>query len=270
MQSLLASVVAARTRRHHRSFAKAALPAHVRVARRCRVGAAIIALALLPTQVAAQSYNWSTGTWDSAPAGQSSRSSSSFTWPGISSGGRNSVHDRRVVAFPRTFEPYQIVVSFSDRRLYHVVGRGRAISYPIAVPRPQSRWQGVERVSYKRKNPTWTPTARMRRENPELPRVVAGGDPLNPMGSRAIYLGNTLYRIHGTDAPWTIGKNVSRGCIRMHNAHVEELYPKVRSGMRVTSTWKRFETRAMAQASGSGGAGGAAPFDLIGVLFGVN
>ncbi|MEO1694804.1 MAG: L,D-transpeptidase [Pseudomonadota bacterium] len=266
MQFLLTSVGAARARRRHRSLAKVGRPARTRRARRCLASAAIVALALLPTQVAAQSYNWSTGTWDSAPAGRSS----GFAWPGVSSGGRNSVHDRRVVAFPRTFAPNQIVVSFSDRRLYHVVGRGRAISYPIAVPRPQSRWQGVERVSYKRKNPTWTPTARMRRENPKLPRVVAGGDPLNPMGSRAIYLGNTLYRIHGTDAPWTIGKNVSRGCIRMHNAHVEELYPKVRSGMRVTSTWKRFETRAMAQASGSGGAGGAAPFDLIGVLFGVN
>jgi len=83
----------------------------------------------------------------------------------------------------------------------------------------------------------------MRRENPSLPATVRGGDPLNPLGSRAIYLGKTLYRIHGTDAPWTIGKNVSRGCIRMHNAHVEELYERVSKGMKVTSTWQRFRVQ---------------------------
>ncbi|MEO0730178.1 MAG: L,D-transpeptidase [Pseudomonadota bacterium] len=202
----------------------------------------------------AQGFNWSTGLWSSVPYG------------------RNTVSDRHVVAFPRSYAPNQIIVSFSDRRLYHVTSRGRAISYPIAVPRPQSRWQGVERVSYKRKNPTWTPTARMRRENPKLPRVVKGGDPLNPMGSRAIYLGNTLYRIHGTDAPWTIGKNVSRGCIRMHNAHVEELYPKVRAGMRVVSTWKKFRTKpANSGVFASGSAGGQSSSqgqDLFAAVFG--
>ncbi|MEL6871634.1 MAG: L,D-transpeptidase [Pseudomonadota bacterium] len=189
-----------------------------------------VAAAAATAPATAQSFNWSTGTW-SGP-----------------SGGANSVHDRGMVAFPRRYAPGQIIVSFGDRRLYHIVRRGRAMSYPIAVPRAQSRWQGVERVSYKRVNPTWTPTAKMRRENPKLPAVVRGGDPRNPMGSRAIYLGNTLYRIHGTDAPWTIGKNVSRGCIRMHNAHVEELYPRVRTGTRVTATWKRFRTRRPAPA----------------------
>ena len=161
-------------------------------------------------------------------------------------GGANSVDDRHVVAFSKKHAPGQIIVSFGDRRLYHIVSRGRAISYPIAVPRAQSRWQGVERVSTKRVNPSWTPTASMRRENPKLPRFVPGGHPRNPLGIRAIYLGNTLYRIHGTDAPWTIGKNVSKGCIRMHNEHVVELYKKVNVGMKVTATWKKYNTSYIA------------------------
>lgn len=168
-----------------------------------------------------------------------------FNW-GLGAGSdhsQNSVANRQVVRFPSGYESNQIVVSFGDRRLYHIVARGRAISYPIAVPRPQSRWDGIERVSYKRIDPPWTPTTEMRRDNPSLPVTVRGGDPLNPLGSRAIYLGKTLYRIHGTDAPWTIGKNVSRGCIRMHNAHVEELYERVSKGMKVTSTWQRFQVQ---------------------------
>ena len=166
-------------------------------------------------------------------------------------GGKNSVDDRHVVSFPKKHAAGQIIVSFGDRRLYHIVAKGRAISYPIAVPRAQSRWQGVERVSTKRVNPSWTPTPSMRRENPKLPSFVPGGHPRNPLGVRAIYLGNTLYRIHGTDAPWTIGKNVSKGCIRMHNEHVVELYSKVRLGMKVTATWNRYTTSHTAQSQSS-------------------
>lgn len=164
--------------------------------------------------------------------------------------GKNSVYDRHVVSFSRRYAPGQIVVSFGDRRLYYIAQRGRAISYPIAIPRPQDRWQGVQRVSLKRVNPPWTPTAKMRRENPRLPKHVPGGHPYNPLGVRAIYLGNTLYRIHGTDAPWTIGRNVSKGCIRMHNAHVVELYRRVGIGTKVTATWKRYRTRSYYATSG--------------------
>ena len=156
-----------------------------------------------------------------------------------------------IVAFPIKHAPGQIIVSFGDRRLYHVVAKGRAVSYPIAVPRAQSRWQGVERVTTKRVNPSWTPTASMRKENPKLPSFVPGGHPRNPLGVRAIYLGSTLYRIHGTDAPWTIGKNVSKGCIRMHNEHVIELYDKVRTGMKVTATWNHYKTSYVAAAGSS-------------------
>jgi lipoprotein-anchoring transpeptidase ErfK/SrfK len=162
------------------------------------------------------------------------------------SGNEDTVSDRRLVGFDPDYSPNQIIVSFGDRRLYHIVQRGQAISYPIAVPRGDSRWDGTLLVSRKMVNPPWTPTPSMRRENPSLPATVPGGHPRNPLGVRAIYLGDTLYRIHGTDAPWTIGKNVSRGCIRMHNEHVIELYDKVRRGMRVTATWQRFNPHSIA------------------------
>lgn len=164
---------------------------------------------------------------------------------------KNSVDDKVVVQFPKRYQPGNIIVSFADRRLYHVTKTGRAISYPIAVPRAQSRWSGIERVTRKKVDPSWTPTASMRRENPKLPAFVPGGHPLNPMGVRALYLGSTLYRIHGTDAPWTIGKNVSKGCVRMHNAHVIELYDRIKVGAKVLATWKRFKAPRVATSSQS-------------------
>ena len=160
---------------------------------------------------------------------------------------KNSVRDKAIVRFPSHHKAGQIIVSFGDRRLYHVIAKGRAVSYPIAVPRAQSRWQGVERITRKMVDPSWTPTASMRRENPKLPRMVPGGHPRNPLGVRALYLGSTLYRIHGTDAPWTIGKNVSKGCVRMHNAHVIELYNRISVGAKVTATWKRYQSVKVAQ-----------------------
>jgi lipoprotein-anchoring transpeptidase ErfK/SrfK len=155
----------------------------------------------------------------------------SFLW----SGGA-----REVVAFHPIHGPRQIIVSFGDRRLYWVHRRGEAISYPIAIPREKSRWQGVTTVSDKRVNPDWTPTAEMRRENPRLPPHVPGGHPRNPLGVRALYLGSSMYRIHGTDAPWTIGDAVSKGCIRLYNEDVLDLYRRVPVGTRVTVTWRRF------------------------------
>ena len=136
--------------------------------------------------------------------------------------------------------PGQIIVSFGDRRLYHIIKPGTAMSYPIAVPREKSRWSGVTTVSMKRENPDWTPTPEMFKENPRLPPWVPGGHPMNPLGNRAMYLGASTYRIHGTDAPWTIGQAVSKGCIRMFNEDVQALYPQVKVGTKVTVTWQRF------------------------------
>lgn len=177
-----------------------------------------------------------------APTTASAQGLIDFLWGGSSEwgGGRQSV------SFNPKYTPNQIIVSFGDRRLYHITGRGRATSYPIAVPRQQSRWQGTTTVTNKRVNPSWRPTGEMLRENPRLPRWVPGGHPMNPLGVRALYLGSSTYRIHGTDAPETIGKAVSKGCIRMYNKDVLDLYPRVRVGTRVTVTWQRFNTSSMA------------------------
>lgn len=153
---------------------------------------------------------------------------------------------RQVVSFNPQYKAGQIIVSFGDRRLYHITKEGRATSYPIAIPREQSRWQGTTVVSMKRENPDWRPTLEMLRENPKLPSWVPGGHPMNPLGVRALYLGSSTYRIHGTDAPWTIGQNVSKGCIRMFNEDVLDLYPKVPTGTKVVVTWERFKTNTIA------------------------
>src|SRR5215510_2906081 len=149
---------------------------------------------------------------------------------------------REVVSFSPQYARGQIIVSFGDRRLYYITQPGQALSYPIAVPREQSRWQGVTSVSDKRVNPSWTPTPTIVAENPRLPRWVPGGHPMNPLGVRALYLGASAYRIHGTDAPWTIGTAVSKGCIRMYNQDVLDLYPRVAVGATVTVTWERFQS----------------------------
>ncbi len=160
-----------------------------------------------------------------------------WKWPGDS---QSTSQTRHLTAFPRTARPGQIIVSFADRKLYYVHRSGEAIAYPIAIPRPEDRWQGVLKVSNKKVNPPWTPTPSMRRENPSLPAHVPGGHPQNPLGSHALYLGSSLYRIHGTDAPWTIGQPVSKGCVRMHNADVADLFARVPVGTKVTVTWQSF------------------------------
>jgi lipoprotein-anchoring transpeptidase ErfK/SrfK len=161
-------------------------------------------------------------------------------------GGQEWGGGKQTVSFDPKFTAGQIIVSFGDRRLYLITKAGQATSYPIAVPREQSRWQGATTVTDKRMNPSWRPTPEMLRENPKLPLWVPGGHRMNPLGVRAMYLGSSLYRIHGTDAPWTIGQAVSKGCIRMLNEDVQDLYPRVPVGTKVTVTWQRFGSQAVA------------------------
>lgn len=189
-----------------------------------------------------------------AAAAAPGQSQSNSLWGGTSEWGGS----RQSVPFSTKYSPGQVVVSFGDRRLYLVTRPGQAISYPIAVPREQARWQGVTSVSQKRENPSWTPTPDMLRQNPKLPSWVPGGHPMNPMGVRALYLGSSMYRIHGTDAPWTIGQAVSAGCIRMYNQDVLDLYPRVPVGAKVTVTWDRMTTSATAESGRSRGARTAA------------
>lgn len=165
-----------------------------------------------------------------------------FLW----GGGQEWGGSKQTVAFDPKYTAGQVVVSFGDRRLYLITKAGTALSYPIAVPREQSRWQGTTSVTDKRVNPSWRPTPEMLRENPKLPLWVPGGHRMNPLGVRALYLGSSTYRIHGTDAPWTIGQAVSKGCIRMLNEDVLDLYPRIPVGTKVTVTWQRFSSQAIA------------------------
>ena len=183
-------------------------------------------------------------TVSSQPAPRSARAepaSGQLFWDW--SGGNNiGGSGRQVVRFTPQFATGEIVVSFGDRQLYYVTRPGEAISYPIAIPRQEDRWQGVTAVSDKKLNPSWTPTPTMMAENPRLPRWVPGGHPMNPLGVRALYLGDSFYRIHGTDAPWTIGTAISKGCIRMYNEDVSDLYARASVGGKVTVTWQRFNS----------------------------
>jgi lipoprotein-anchoring transpeptidase ErfK/SrfK len=139
---------------------------------------------------------------------------------------------RQQVSYGGGEAPGTIVVDTRQRLLYLVQGNGRALRYGIGVGRPGFTWSGVHHISQKREWPDWTPPSEMLRRRPDLPRHMEGG-PDNPLGARALYLGSTLYRIHGSNEPWTIGTQVSSGCIRMRNEDVIDLYSRVKVGTRV-------------------------------------
>lgn len=128
--------------------------------------------------------------------------------------------------------PGTVVIDTPNRFLYLVQSGGRAMRYGIGVGRPGFEWGGVKSITRKAEWPSWTPPAEMLKRRPDLPRFMAGGAD-NPMGARAMYLGSSLYRIHGTNEPNTIGQAVSSGCIRMTNDDVTDLYERVRVGMKV-------------------------------------
>lgn len=136
------------------------------------------------------------------------------------------------VPYSSSYAPGTIVIDTEEKYLYLVEAGGTAKRYGVGVGRPGFQWAGTHRVSMKREWPGWTPPAQMRKRQPELPAYMEGG-PNNPLGARAMYLGNTLYRIHGSNAPWTIGHEVSSGCIRMRNEDVIELYDQVKVGTKV-------------------------------------
>ncbi|WP_425463344.1 L,D-transpeptidase family protein [Methylobacterium terricola] len=139
---------------------------------------------------------------------------------------------RQEVAYDGGQRPGTVVIDTPSHFLYLVQPGGRALRYGIGVGRPGFTWSGMKTVSAKREWPDWTPPAEMLRRRPDLPRHMAGG-PANPLGARALYLGSSLYRIHGTNEPHTIGQSVSSGCIRMMNEDVMDLYERVPVGARV-------------------------------------
>lgn len=139
---------------------------------------------------------------------------------------------RETVRFDGKYAPGTIVVSTKERRMYYVLGDGTAIRYGVGVGRPGFEWAGTMTVTQKREWPDWRPPAQMLQRRPDLPRYMKGG-PDNPLGARALYLGSSLYRIHGSNEPETIGQAVSSGCIRMVNEDVIDLYSRAKVGTQV-------------------------------------
>ncbi len=139
---------------------------------------------------------------------------------------------RQEVDYPSHEAPGTIVIDTPQRFLFLIEAGGKALRYGIGVGRPGFTWAGTHTVSAKREWPDWHPPEEMLRRQPWLPQFMAGG-PNNPLGARAIYLGSTLYRIHGSNEPWTIGQMVSSGCIRMRNEDVIDLYGRVQVGVKV-------------------------------------
>jgi lipoprotein-anchoring transpeptidase ErfK/SrfK len=139
---------------------------------------------------------------------------------------------RTIVPFQGHQEPGTVIVRTGERRLYLVLGNGRALRYGIGVGRDGFTWSGVSTVTEKREWPDWTPPPEMIRRRPDLPRHMRGG-PANPLGARALYLGDSTYRIHGSNEPHTIGTAATSGCIRLTNEDVIDLYSRVKVGATV-------------------------------------
>jgi lipoprotein-anchoring transpeptidase ErfK/SrfK len=142
---------------------------------------------------------------------------------------------REVVNFDGPYAPGTIIINTRERRLYFVLAGHQALRYGVGVGRPGFTWAGVTHIGNKREWPDWTPPAQMLRRRPDLPRHMAGGID-NPLGARAMYLAGTLYRIHGSNEPDTIGQAVSSGCIRMTNDDVIDLYQRAHVGAKVVVT----------------------------------
>ena len=151
--------------------------------------------------------------------------------PNFQFGGSSSIQ-RVTVNFSGNYAPGTILINTAERRLYLLLPNGQALRYGIGVGRDGFRWGGVHRISAKKEWPSWTPPSQMLARRPDLPRFMPGGID-NPLGARAMYLGSTLYRIHGSNEPETIGQAVSSGCFRMTNEDVADLYDRVSVGTTV-------------------------------------
>jgi lipoprotein-anchoring transpeptidase ErfK/SrfK len=153
---------------------------------------------------------------------------------------------RQIVAYKSAEAPGTIIIDTPHTYLYYVLGNGKAMRYGIGVGREGFTWSGVKNVVRKAEWPDWYPPAAMIKRQPYLPRVTLGG-PGNPLGARAMYIGGTEYRIHGTNAPSTIGKQVSSGCIRLTNEDVIDLYSRVQVGAKVIVLPQTLEARTKAR-----------------------
>jgi lipoprotein-anchoring transpeptidase ErfK/SrfK len=141
-----------------------------------------------------------------------------------------------VVGFRGDYSPGTIVIKTNERRLYLVVGPGQAVRYPVGVGKSGKQWAGATRIDGKYRNPAWSPPAEVKRDKPNMPSVIPGGSPHNPMGVAAMTLAGGEYAIHGTNMPGSVGGFVSYGCIRMLNADITDLYQRVSVGTPVVVT----------------------------------
>jgi lipoprotein-anchoring transpeptidase ErfK/SrfK len=191
-------------------------------------GVLLLAPAIFSHQASAQLLGY-------APAPQSAFPSEGMTLAPDDEGDASAIPERlrrTTVSIDTREAPGTIVIDTGNTALYYVLGQGRAIRYGVGVGREGFTWSGVQSISRKAEWPDWFPPAEMIARQPYLPRFVAGG-PGNPLGARAMYLGSSQYRIHGTNDPSTIGKFVSSGCIRLTNEDVADLFSRVDVGTRV-------------------------------------
>ncbi len=179
----------------------------------------ITAFLLVFPASAARVYNPDTNKWETPSERQAARR-------GV------SPIKKKIVDYKTKEKPGTIIVETSERRLYLVLEGGKALKYGVGVGREGFQWSGIHRISRKAEWPSWTPPAAMRKRIPGLPAFMPGG-PDNPLGARALYIGSTLYRLHGTTEAWTIGQAVSSGCIRLTNDDVIDLYDRVKVGAKV-------------------------------------
>lgn len=186
--------------------------------RRCILSATLVAAAIGGSLASAQAYMIDPSTKEPIIARPSSARGSSIP--------------RETIAYETSHRPGTIVVNTTERRLYLVMDGGKAMRYGIGVGRDGFQWGGAHNITMKREWPDWRPPAPMLKRLPNLPRHMPGG-PQNPLGARALYLGSSIYRIHGSNEPWTIGTAVSSGCFRMTNDDVTDLYERVNVGTRV-------------------------------------
>jgi len=177
---------------------------------------ALLSISLAAPVSAARVYNADTNTWEEASVVAAKSK-------------RGSPIKREIVSYSAQYAPGSIIVETSERRLYFVLGDGKAVRYGIGVGRDGFRWSGTHQITRKAEWPGWTPPPAMRKRVPDLPAYMPGG-PNNPLGARALYIGSTLYRLHGTSEPWTIGQAVSSGCIRLTNEDVTDLYERAKVG----------------------------------------
>lgn len=141
-----------------------------------------------------------------------------------------------LVGFHGDYAPGTIVVKTNERKLYLVLEQGQAVRYPVGVGKPGKQWAGATKIDGKYRQPAWAPPADVKRDNPSIPDVIAGGSPANPMGVAAMTLAGGEYAIHGTNRPNSIGGYVSYGCVRMYNEDITDLFSRVTVGTPVIVT----------------------------------